>query len=117
MVFNLEVDGQHVYHVASSGLLVHNDCPAALPLGASGFEAGQRAGEIAKWLDELPEMQVARDRLEDMGLPSRGILRPPQSIPNALREAGEHAMADNLIEAGNVGFERLSNIFANWPRF
>ncbi|MFO0425738.1 MAG: polymorphic toxin-type HINT domain-containing protein [Planctomyces sp.] len=26
MVFNLEVDGQHVYHVASSGLLVHNDC-------------------------------------------------------------------------------------------
>ena len=27
MVFNLEVDGQHVYHVASSGLLVHNSCP------------------------------------------------------------------------------------------
>lgn len=27
MVFNLEVDGQHVYHVASSGLLVHNVCP------------------------------------------------------------------------------------------
>jgi hypothetical protein len=26
MVFNLEVDGQHVYHVASSGLLVHNSC-------------------------------------------------------------------------------------------
>lgn len=26
MVFNLEVDGQHVYHVAASGLLVHNSC-------------------------------------------------------------------------------------------
>jgi hypothetical protein len=27
MVFNLEVDGQHVYHVAGNGLLVHNACP------------------------------------------------------------------------------------------
>jgi hypothetical protein len=27
MVFNLEVDAQHVYHVAGSGLLVHNVCP------------------------------------------------------------------------------------------
>jgi hypothetical protein len=26
MVFNLEVDGQHVYHVASNGLLAHNVC-------------------------------------------------------------------------------------------
>ncbi|APZ94504.1 polymorphic toxin-type HINT domain-containing protein [Fuerstiella marisgermanici] len=26
MVFNLEVDGEHVYSVASNGLLVHNDC-------------------------------------------------------------------------------------------
>ncbi|MFN9970069.1 MAG: polymorphic toxin-type HINT domain-containing protein, partial [Phycisphaerae bacterium] len=30
MVFNLEVDGQHVYHVASSGLLVHNACPISM---------------------------------------------------------------------------------------
>jgi hypothetical protein len=33
MVFNLEVDGQHVYHVASSGLLVHNDCLGDLTPG------------------------------------------------------------------------------------
>jgi hypothetical protein len=25
-VFNLEVDGEHVYHVSSAGVLVHNDC-------------------------------------------------------------------------------------------
>jgi hypothetical protein len=25
-VYNLEVDGQHVYHVGNDGLLVHNDC-------------------------------------------------------------------------------------------
>ncbi len=24
--YNLEVDGQHVYHVSAAGLLVHNDC-------------------------------------------------------------------------------------------
>jgi hypothetical protein len=33
MVFNLEVDGQHVYHVASSGLLVHNNCLGDLTPG------------------------------------------------------------------------------------
>jgi hypothetical protein len=27
MVFNLEVDGQHVFHVGQVGLLVHNTCP------------------------------------------------------------------------------------------
>ena len=26
MVFNLEVDGEHVYCVASGGLLIHNSC-------------------------------------------------------------------------------------------
>lgn len=36
MVFNLEVDGQHVYHVANSGLLVHNDCPIDAVFGLDG---------------------------------------------------------------------------------
>ena len=26
MVYNLEIDGEHVYHVGDNGLLVHNDC-------------------------------------------------------------------------------------------
>ena len=26
-VYNLEVQGQHVFRVTSNGLLVHNDCP------------------------------------------------------------------------------------------
>ena len=45
---------------------------------------------------------------------SHGVLSPPQSIPNALREAGEHDMADNLIDAGRVGFQRVADIFRNW---
>ncbi len=28
-VYNLEVQGQHVFRVTSNGLLVHNDCPTA----------------------------------------------------------------------------------------
>ena len=27
MVYNLEIDGEHVYHVGENGLLVHNACP------------------------------------------------------------------------------------------
>jgi hypothetical protein len=39
MVFNLEVDGQHVYHVANSGLLVHNGCGIATITGSSSHVA------------------------------------------------------------------------------
>ena len=28
VVYNLEVDGEHVYHVADRGLLIHNSCPS-----------------------------------------------------------------------------------------
>lgn len=31
LVYNLEVDGEHVYHVGTSGLLVHNNCPGDGP--------------------------------------------------------------------------------------
>ncbi|MFO0975266.1 MAG: polymorphic toxin-type HINT domain-containing protein [Planctomycetaceae bacterium] len=118
-VYNLEIHGTHVYHVGTSGVLVHNGdpCPLALHRGASGYEAGLRIAEIEEWLDELPEMKVARDLLEDLGHSSRGIFHPPQSIPHALRNAGEHEMAANLIDAGRVGFERLDDIFRNWPKF
>jgi hypothetical protein len=34
-VFNLEVDGEHVYHVSSAGVLVHNECPKGVA-GSSG---------------------------------------------------------------------------------
>jgi hypothetical protein len=31
-VFNLEVDGQHVYFIGETGILVHNTCPPALAI-------------------------------------------------------------------------------------
>ncbi len=43
MVFNLEVDGQHVYHVANSGLLVHNVCPMNI-----AFSRPVAPGEVFK---------------------------------------------------------------------
>ena len=30
MVFNLEVDAEHVYAVAADGVLVHNNCPISM---------------------------------------------------------------------------------------
>ena len=35
MVYNLEIDAEHVYHVGDNGLLVHNDCPELHRMGTS----------------------------------------------------------------------------------
>ena len=47
-VYNLEVHGQHVYHVASTGVLVHNSC-------GTGFRVMSRAeynlAKLGKWSD------------------------------------------------------------------
>lgn len=39
MVFNLEIDGQHVYHVGNDGILAHNSCLPD-PRGVPGYDPG-----------------------------------------------------------------------------
>ena len=47
MVFNLEVDGQHVYHVASNGLLVHNEgCVPTIPAYIDGTTIAPIQGQM-----------------------------------------------------------------------
>ncbi len=43
-VYNLEVQGQHVFRVTSNGLLVHNDCPTRTGYGAFGWGKAPRSG-------------------------------------------------------------------------
>lgn len=117
MVFNLEVDAEHVYCVGLHGALVHNACPVGYTPGIGVHEAGKRVGAIRKWMDDLPEVQVARDYLEELGVQARGLMVPPDDIPRLLRENGEEVFADAVTEAGGIGMQRLQDLFRNWPRF
>ena len=45
-VFNLEVDGEHVYYVAASGVLVHNTCGEEPP--KEFFEEKEAIGDVLK---------------------------------------------------------------------
>ena len=61
MVFNLEVDGQHVYSVAGNGLLVHNTC---VPHGYGIIRKSD--GEIMKF-----GVSRAKSSLQKSGLSNR----------------------------------------------
>ena len=51
-VFNLEVDGEHVYHVGLNGLLVHNTCtPRTVVLG-------ENSARLQKFADTIRGGQV-----------------------------------------------------------
>ena len=43
-VYNLEVQGQHVFRVTSNGSLVHNDCPTRTGHGAFGWGKAPKTG-------------------------------------------------------------------------
>jgi hypothetical protein len=70
-VYNLEVDGEHVYFVGESGVLVHN-AGDAYPIpqntrGPIGRELIEEPG-VSKFLDDLPKKQRATvdDLLDDL---------------------------------------------------
>jgi hypothetical protein len=103
MVFNLEVDGQHVYHVATSGLLVHNNCPVSLyhgtnlagsqslkangilPVGLDdgAFHVTDRLADVSKWGEEIVEIQAPSAVVHDL-FQSGKIVQIPH-IPNGFK--------------------------------
>lgn len=62
-VYNLEVDAEHVYHVAGSGLLVHNDCPFAMGIddhldafaSAHGATTWKKFDDVGDWQNKVKE--------------------------------------------------------------
>ena len=70
-VYNLEVDGQHVYSVAENGLLAHNDCPFAMGIDAHldhfasvhGASTWKRFDDVDNWKGQV------LDKLNDADTP------------------------------------------------
>lgn len=72
MVFNLEIDGQHVYSVAGNGLLVHNECSVDLyravspeefdDVFAAGFRQGPNSFEGKPFVTTLEDALSVADQ-------------------------------------------------------
>jgi len=67
-VYNLEVESQHVYHVGVGGALVHNSCPAPLPLTRRphGLPAHDRI--INQWIRRLTTKGTGMDLRKNQAL-------------------------------------------------
>ena len=122
MVFNLEVDGQHVYSVAGNGLLVHNDCgiaSVALGGGHVGIDVdgvathltnprGKGKALITKWVNKHKNPDCI-----DIDIPDVGNANAVQA--SVLGEAGEFCIGENscvthvidVLRAGGVDVSGL----------
>ncbi|MFY9253695.1 MAG: polymorphic toxin-type HINT domain-containing protein [Fuerstiella sp.] len=104
LVFNLEVDGEHVYSVAGNGLLVHNDCldfandlTAAMP---DGVKFRMDPNKTA-WIGELPNYPVPGQPQSMMDKPFFtfkmgfcGILRTQTACPSM---TGSNSLARTTV--------------------
>ena len=70
-MFNLEVDGEHVYHVGLNGVLVHNSCENAPKTGLT--RAGDIGEQIVKWGRGQGADDVAQTIARTRGLTSDGV--------------------------------------------
>ena len=98
MVFNLEVDAEHVYSVAGSGLLVHNDC--------SLFDGTAYTDKVLEQMSrgpgELHSFPELVKNFEGDGVVSQiiggdGVARDMLSIPGSYTSAGGTAL-DGVFE-------------------
>jgi hypothetical protein len=122
-VFNLEVDGEHVYHVSSTGVLVHNNYADGV---ASGSFPIPNSGKLARLTPDhlgLPKGStltgsVSRRgnevlvRIEKVEIPEE--VRDGRSLVAVIaqiREAAKSAGATKLtFEGVSVGNRRLADI-------
>jgi hypothetical protein len=102
-VYNLEVQGQHVFRVTSNGLLVHNDCPTRTGYGA--FEWGKAPKNK---IDELiDEMLAGRQRIGVRRIDSKHTLTEDEAL-----EAGIQFPGPGYREIGQRG----SGVYRNGQR-
>ena len=109
-VYNLEVQGQHVFRVTSNGLLVHNSCPTRTGYGAFGWgkNPNPAATGFARYgaLDELgrpTQMQarITQDMIGTGSAASRSV-QPPGFITGGRgsNRARGHLLGDQLGGSG-----------------
>ncbi|MFV0444214.1 MAG: polymorphic toxin-type HINT domain-containing protein [Planctomycetaceae bacterium] len=108
-VFNLEVQAEHVYHVAVGGVLVHNSC-----FGSTGF-GNTIHGKFIDYLEDFTGVRPPIDRTPP------GLTGVDASWTKAIRgltdEFGDAAGAISHAElkplSGN-GFATFENQLSNW---
>ena len=79
-VYNMTVEGEHVYRVSAAGVLVHNTCPNQGPTGP---------GQGSNALDQLDSIAEAQKRIREGTDQGRRIVdiieKSEQRVKNALR--------------------------------
>jgi hypothetical protein len=91
-VFNLEVDGEHVYHVSSAGVLVHNNYAKGGASRETATQLAQRLGREGEHAAGITKNSVRIDSLS-----GRRAFR----IPDELTES-------TLTEVKNVEYQHFS---------
>jgi hypothetical protein len=77
--YNLEIDGQHVYHVGHDGLLVHNSCPTPgqPPLQRIHSDMTYKLDPEARASLEHWRQQSTQDIVNSFGIPGEELLVKP----------------------------------------
>ena len=122
MVFNLEVDAQHVYSVAGNGLLVHNACSSTSghsPAAAHGQEM-HKAYKLGldDQLNTFKEFVIpgTRKKIDFLDVANGVIyeLKPnnPRAISRGLRQAGGYAnLLSQLPEYANKVWKVVIDVY------
>lgn len=91
LVYNLEVDAEHVYHVAATGLLVHNQCISATSSSLNAFD-----------YEHVFSKQHIRNGIDSLGS-SRAAIQ--ENVANAISKAN----SQRLLQVGSNQIETLMN--------
>jgi hypothetical protein len=97
-VYNLEIHGEHVFRVASSGLLVHNSSGAEGPVSGPQILRNKIQGELGE--------AAVRQRL----LNSRSVDLVGEQIRVNTPGVGSHRVTDFLVRGKNTGQLRIIEI-------
>jgi hypothetical protein len=98
VVYNLEVDGEHAYHVSRLGILVHNSSPSNPPVRAPDGTRVIETDPQGRWVryEEADGSQHLRFRAED----ARTAQAPRDHGPTPDREAGVNDNGDAFVVEG-----------------
>ena len=121
-VYNLEVDGEHVYHVGLHGVLVHNSCgnaPKGLPAVKKGVNSGiQHAADqavnkgivgAANRANVLEQLRALTKSLKN-GFPKGSVPDPGNVIPRADSVLVPFRDGAAVFEVGKNGTARLQTL-------
>jgi hypothetical protein len=118
-VFNFEVDVDHVYHVGTTGVLVHNACHHTIPKYLGGFRNQPRTNTPDAIHRQLHSM--LRERWRQLGFPPEGGVTGSrrawrdfmQNNPGAQREALDELLDVTRQIDRQHGTNLLSDLWQN----